>query len=350
MLQAILVSPTAKLDISSLVQPSPSPSPPPPSTTSLPPFSRSFSVSATETQPRVGTSPTPSTGPAFPSSAIPRGAVNPARHASAGGQAPPPTSATSSKRTASTSPQESRHASKKPTRQWSQADSDELLKLRGSNMKWEDVALHFPGRTPTACRLRYQNYLERRFSWTDEKKTKLARLYDRYKHEMWSSIANELVIPWRAVEDMHWMLGQDEMASRAGARLLHPDRSTGDPAPSGPRMSTILPPPASFVTGPASTFARLPATPGGVLAQPPGPATTNGTGTQRFPPGGEEMGFGFQRRSRRQRSSGGQLPSMADLDSGISAYAAQGEGYDDEDEDEDDMEEDAEQPVRKREL
>lgn len=47
-------------------------------------------------------------------------------------------------------------------------------------MKWDDIARHFPGRTNTACRLRYQNYLERKYDWTDEKKAKLARLYNRY--------------------------------------------------------------------------------------------------------------------------------------------------------------------------
>lgn len=47
-------------------------------------------------------------------------------------------------------------------------------------MKWDEVASHFPGRTPTACRLRYQNYLEKKHNWNDEKKKSLAVLYDRY--------------------------------------------------------------------------------------------------------------------------------------------------------------------------
>jgi hypothetical protein len=33
---------------------------------------------------------------------------------------------------------------------------------------------------------------------------------------MWSKVAEELVIPWRAVEAMHWRLGEQEMAHRAG--------------------------------------------------------------------------------------------------------------------------------------
>lgn len=33
---------------------------------------------------------------------------------------------------------------------------------------------------------------------------------------MWAKVAEELVIPWRAVEEMHWRLGEQEMAHRAG--------------------------------------------------------------------------------------------------------------------------------------
>ncbi len=46
-------------------------------------------------------------------------------------------------------------------------------------MKWEDISNRLPGRTVIACRLHYQNYLERRQPWDEEKKDKLARLYDR---------------------------------------------------------------------------------------------------------------------------------------------------------------------------
>jgi len=33
---------------------------------------------------------------------------------------------------------------------------------------------------------------------------------------MWSKVAEEMSIPWRAAEAMHWQLGQVEMARRAG--------------------------------------------------------------------------------------------------------------------------------------
>jgi hypothetical protein len=39
---------------------------------------------------------------------------------------------------------------------------------------------------------------------------------DRFKAEMWSKVAEEMAIPWRAAEAMHWQLGEQEMARRAG--------------------------------------------------------------------------------------------------------------------------------------
>lgn len=38
----------------------------------------------------------------------------------------------------------------------------------------------------------------------------------RFKAEMWSKVAEEMAIPWRAAEAMHWQLGEQEMARRAG--------------------------------------------------------------------------------------------------------------------------------------
>ena len=38
----------------------------------------------------------------------------------------------------------------------------------------------------------------------------------RFKPDMWSKIAEEMAIPWRAAEAMHWQLGEQEMARRAG--------------------------------------------------------------------------------------------------------------------------------------
>lgn len=99
---------------------------------------------------------------------------------------------------------------------WSPEEDALIIELRGSGMKWEDVSKRLPGRSAISCRLHYQNYLERRSEWDEERKNKLARLYERFKSEMWAKVAEELAVPWRAAEAMHWQLGEADMARRAG--------------------------------------------------------------------------------------------------------------------------------------
>ncbi|KAG9244590.1 hypothetical protein BJ878DRAFT_534458 [Calycina marina] len=99
---------------------------------------------------------------------------------------------------------------------WSAEEDALIIDLRGGGMKWEDISKRLPGRSAISCRLHYQNYLERRSEWDEEKKNKLARLYERFKPEIWSKVAEEMAIPWRAAEAMHWQLGEADMARRAG--------------------------------------------------------------------------------------------------------------------------------------
>ncbi|KAJ5984386.1 hypothetical protein N7481_006485 [Penicillium waksmanii] len=111
------------------------------------------------------------------------------------------------------------HTSESPAKKqskWSPEEDALIIELRGSGMKWEDISKRLPGRSAISCRLHYQNYLERRSEWDEDKKNKLARLYERFKAEMWSKVAEEMAIPWRAAEAMHWQLGEQEMARRAG--------------------------------------------------------------------------------------------------------------------------------------
>ncbi|KAI0378265.1 hypothetical protein F5Y04DRAFT_152178 [Hypomontagnella monticulosa] len=111
------------------------------------------------------------------------------------------------------------HASESPAKKQSKWSSEEdalIIDLRGSGMKWDDISQRLPGRSAISCRLHYQNYLERRSAWDEERKNKLARLYERFKAEMWAKIAEEMAIPWRAAEAMHWQLGEQDIARRAG--------------------------------------------------------------------------------------------------------------------------------------
>jgi hypothetical protein len=62
---------------------------------------------------------------------------------------------------------------------WSAEEDALIIELRGGGMKWEDISKRLPGRSAISCRLHYQNYLERRSEWDEERKNKLARLYER---------------------------------------------------------------------------------------------------------------------------------------------------------------------------
>ena len=62
---------------------------------------------------------------------------------------------------------------------WTEEEDDLIITLRGEGTKWEEIAKHIPGRSAIACRLHYQNFLQRRAGWDEEKKNKLAQLYNR---------------------------------------------------------------------------------------------------------------------------------------------------------------------------
>ncbi|RMZ75110.1 hypothetical protein DV737_g5434, partial [Chaetothyriales sp. CBS 132003] len=125
---------------------------------------------------------------------------------------------------------------------WSSDEDARIIQLRGDGMKWEDISKHLPGRSAISCRLHYQNYLERRSEWDEDRKNKLARLYERFKADMWSRIAEEMAIPWRAAEAMHWQMGESEMARRAGVSLftLLLSGSCSCATPTPPHLKSLL--------------------------------------------------------------------------------------------------------------
>jgi hypothetical protein len=64
---------------------------------------------------------------------------------------------------------------------------------------------------------------------------------------MWNMVAKEMEIPWRAAEAMHWQLGEQEMARRAGvvpfslssvALDAQPKRQSSTAAPGSSRKSS----------------------------------------------------------------------------------------------------------------
>lgn len=61
----------------------------------------------------------------------------------------------------------------------------------------------------------------------------------RFKPEMWAKVAEELAVPWRAAEAMHWQLGENDMARRAG--VVPFSLSAGTDSASGQRPSNLPP-------------------------------------------------------------------------------------------------------------
>ncbi|PSN59057.1 hypothetical protein BS50DRAFT_509204 [Corynespora cassiicola Philippines] len=103
---------------------------------------------------------------------------------------------------------------------WTTYEDDLIIKLRGQGMKWDSISRRLPGRSSLSCRLRYQNYLEKQTIWSEDKKIRFAKLYTRYVTEMWRKIANEMKIPWRLAESMHWRLGEEGISTRATSLVL----------------------------------------------------------------------------------------------------------------------------------
>lgn len=186
---------------------------------------------------------------------------------------------------------------KGPNQKWDAEEDARIIELRGSGMKWGDISKNLPGRTEIACRLHYQNYLEKRGQWDEEKKTKLARVYERccpsplgwiretqltnirMKADLWQPLANELGVPWRSAEAMHWLLGEREMARRANTipfALVSGPNSAGPQGEGNGRIAQTNRMLDSTICFEPSDIAALQAT------SPPAQGSTGSTGAFRF--------------------------------------------------------------------
>ncbi len=69
----------------------------------------------------------------------------------------------------------------------------------------------------------------------------------RFRADMWARVAEEMAMPWRAVEAMHWQMGEHEMAKRAGVTPFSLTNPAGgiEPIamPPRPPLRHIGPPP-----------------------------------------------------------------------------------------------------------
>ena len=62
---------------------------------------------------------------------------------------------------------------------WTPEEDRKIIAYRGQGMKWSEISARLEPRSEIGCRLHYQNYLEKRSDWDEEKKNKLARVYER---------------------------------------------------------------------------------------------------------------------------------------------------------------------------
>ena len=208
MLHAPLVIATAKLDISLLLESSPSPPPTSPAPTT-PPLLRSTSVPAAVSHRPPTSSSQPTSIPSVVSSSASQSAPSPptvpysqtqrqylpalntssARSSSYLSPRSAPQTLAPHQPSAKRPPPSVPHPSALPAKRqskWTPEEDTLIITLRAPGMKWEDISQRLPGRSAISCRLHYQNYLERRSDWDEEKKNRLARLYERY-----------VALPWR---------------------------------------------------------------------------------------------------------------------------------------------------------
>ncbi|CAI6330433.1 unnamed protein product [Periconia digitata] len=230
----------------------------------------------------------------------------PASHGQPGSNGSPPHQMI--KRAASQTPLQDESPAKKQSK-WTPEEDNLTIELRGQGMKWDDIAKRLPGRSSISCRLRYQNYLEKRAVWDEEKKNKLARLYARFKDQMWQKVATEMGIPWRSAESMHWQLGEQEMSARANAPVfqLHPSATSLSSPPTSlvvpaPIPGPIIPAPHGFTPTNVPQHQLVPhqaPPPHTHQHQPPAPPAPPSSGPVHHPTYHQrtESGSGHRRRS-----------------------------------------------------
>lgn len=154
---------------------------------------------------------------------------------------------------------------------------------------------------------------------------------------MWSNVSRELGVPWRAAEAMHWHLGEQEMARRAGVTPFTMAAASGPfPSPSaGPSSASSLGGPiGNSVVGPLDSggLSNVGLSSAGFGTGGSGPPVL---GTEGPPIRRSDSERIDERRRRRRRGDGNGgrggtvLPSLAEMEGGVGLY-------DDDDDDDDD--------------
>ena len=142
---------------------------------------------------------------------------------------------------------------------------------------------------------------------------------------MWQKVAEEMGVPWRAAEAMHWQLGEVEMARRAGVVPFSMSSVTMDAASSGHvRPSSHRGHAHSHSTTSGSTLASAAPSP---RYQREGPAARalaarRDTLTRSSLTASPTANYGYERLDPSVTMSGPptSLPSVAEMTTGVSPF------------------------------
>ncbi|KAG6057356.1 hypothetical protein E4U32_005233 [Claviceps aff. humidiphila group G2b] len=115
--------------------------------------------------------------------------------------------------------QQQQQGFKKSKLEWSGEEETFLFACQRSGMGWETISRLLPGRTAKSCHKYHQIQSQTGPTWNQERKNKLCKMYESLKPSMWAKIGEELTVPWEIAEYMHWHLGANFLAKRAGVPL-----------------------------------------------------------------------------------------------------------------------------------
>ena len=91
----------------------------------------------------------------------------------------------------------------RPSAPWATEDDKKLMEARAQGLNWKPIAeLHFPQKSPNACRKRHERLMEKRNadSWDGVKTEDLAKAYLECREEMWKILATKVNEKWPVVE------------------------------------------------------------------------------------------------------------------------------------------------------
>jgi hypothetical protein len=166
---------------------------------------------------------------------------------------------------------------------------------------------------------------------------------------MWAKVAEEMQVPWRAAEAMHWQIGESDMARRAGVVPFSLSSASSDPPGSHPASShqRVSPSrshhhsqsqgslPSSLGSGgaPSPHYGRGGGPPPVAIPPPPGVhGRALATRRDNMPPRAPEPSEGSSRyygqpgpglapiQTGSQQGRGPMLPGVAELTTGVSPY------------------------------